>query len=206
MISNRNRPKEIGEGQDAAAEPATIFTMPKAFCGHIGVIQRNALQSWMRLRPRPEIILFGDDEGVAKVANQWDLRHEPQVNRNEFGTPLMDDMFRRAHDAASYSTLVYINADILLLDDFTAAVRRIADAGLEQFLLIGRRIDTNVAAIDFERDDWPERVESFVAESGSLASRVCKDYFVFRRCSRRFLRSRSAAPCTTTGWSTTRVM
>ncbi len=45
---------------------------PKAFQGHIGVIQRNAIASWARLQlprqPRPEIILFGNDTGTAKVA------------------------------------------------------------------------------------------------------------------------------------------
>jgi hypothetical protein len=29
----------------------TLFTVPKAFEGHIGVIQRNAFGSWARLRP-----------------------------------------------------------------------------------------------------------------------------------------------------------
>jgi hypothetical protein len=181
MISKPQRLRRTGELQGMAADPVTIFTMPKAFRGHIGVIQRNALQSWLQLRPQPEIILFGNDEGVAAAAAEWRLRHEPDVRRSDFGTPLMDDMFRRAHGAASHDTLVYINADILLLDDFTAAVARVAAAGLEQFLLIGRRIDVNVGAIDFKHDDWRERIGALANTTGALAPRVCKDYFVFRK-------------------------
>ena len=30
----------------------TIFTIPKPFVGHIGVIQRNAIISWLNLSPK----------------------------------------------------------------------------------------------------------------------------------------------------------
>jgi hypothetical protein len=42
----------------------TFFTTPKPFCGHIGVIQRNAIESWKRIRPSVEVIPFGDEEGA----------------------------------------------------------------------------------------------------------------------------------------------
>src|SRR5579863_2067444 len=71
----------------------TMFTTPKPFRGHIGVIQRNALKSWTLLHPDLEVILFGDDEGAAVVAGEFGLRHEPHVERNEFGTNRLDSMF-----------------------------------------------------------------------------------------------------------------
>ena len=40
--------------------PLAILAMPKPFHGHIGMIQRNAIQSWTHLSPRPEIFLCGD--------------------------------------------------------------------------------------------------------------------------------------------------
>ncbi len=46
----------------------TIFTAPKSFYGHIGVIQTNAIRSWLLLCPECEIILFGGEEGIAEVA------------------------------------------------------------------------------------------------------------------------------------------
>jgi len=64
----------------------TIFTTAKPFRGHSGIIQRNALQSWKALQPDIEIILFGDDEGAAEAAEEFGLRHEEQVERNEWGT------------------------------------------------------------------------------------------------------------------------
>ncbi len=62
----------------------TLFSTPKPFRGHINIIQRNALESWRRLDPDAEIILFGDDEGAAEVCRELGLRHEPKVLRSEF--------------------------------------------------------------------------------------------------------------------------
>ena len=42
----------------------TFFTTGKPFRGHSGIIQRNALRSWLLLDPDVEVILFGDDEGA----------------------------------------------------------------------------------------------------------------------------------------------
>lgn len=42
----------------------TIFSYPKPFKGHIDVIQRNAINSWTLLNPKPEIILACDEEGT----------------------------------------------------------------------------------------------------------------------------------------------
>ena len=41
----------------------TIFTIPKAFEGHNGIIQRNAIKSWLKLDPRPHIIPFRQRKG-----------------------------------------------------------------------------------------------------------------------------------------------
>ena len=75
--------------------------------------------SWTRLSPRPEILLFGDEEGTAEIARELGLRHFPEVARNEFGTPLLDDLFRQAEQHASTPLLGYVNGDIILTDDFT---------------------------------------------------------------------------------------
>jgi hypothetical protein len=80
----------------------TIFAMPKAFDGHIGIIQRNAITSWTRLSPRPEIILFGDEIGTADFARELGLRHIAGIKRNAQGTPFLDDLFAQAQGAASF--------------------------------------------------------------------------------------------------------
>jgi hypothetical protein len=74
----------------------TFFCIPKAFQGHFGVIQRNALASWRALGPSCEVLVFGDEEGADAAAEAAGARHLPAIGRNEFGTPLLDDVFRQA--------------------------------------------------------------------------------------------------------------
>ena len=74
----------------------TLLTTAKAFEGHRGVIQRNALKSWKQLHPEIEIILVGDDAGGAEIANELGFPHEPFVERNKLGAKRLDYIFRRA--------------------------------------------------------------------------------------------------------------
>src|SRR5262249_47802992 len=96
----------------------TIFSTPKPFRGHIGVIQRNALQSWRLLHPDVEVILFGDDEGAAEVCQEFGFRHEPEVERSALGTKRLDSIFWRAQEMACHETVCYSNCDIILTQDF----------------------------------------------------------------------------------------
>ena len=121
----------------------TLFTTAKPFRGHSGIIQRNALQSWKALHRNVEIILFGDDEGAAEAAEEFGLRHEEQVERNEWGTKRLDYMFTRAQAIARNEILCYINCDIMLMQDFWRAVERVR-AMHREFLMVGRRWDVDI--------------------------------------------------------------
>src|SRR5271169_1997102 len=76
----------------------TVFSTPKPFHGHSGIIQRNALQSWTLLHPDVEVILFGDEDGAAETCRDLGIRHEPQVRRNENGTKFLSYIFDRANE------------------------------------------------------------------------------------------------------------
>jgi hypothetical protein len=65
----------------------TILAMPKPFHRDIGTIQRNAITSWTKPQPRPEIILIGNEEGVAECARELGLVHIPEIARNRHGQP-----------------------------------------------------------------------------------------------------------------------
>jgi len=121
----------------------TLFSIPKAFKGHIAVIQRNAIRSWGLLRPSPEILLFGSDAGTAEVAQEFGVRHLPDVATNEYGTPLLNDMFRRAEAATASPWLCYVNADILVLNDFLGGVENAARC-FPKCLVVSKRINLDI--------------------------------------------------------------
>jgi hypothetical protein len=164
--------------QDSAL---TLFALPKAFRGHIGVIQRNAIRSWIDLKPQPEILLFGDDQGTAEIAQEFGLRHIPNIRRNEFGTPLMGDLFRQAQSAAAHATLCYVNSDIVLLADFPQAVERVTRFR-DKFLMVGRRLDFDlVEPLPFSANGWEASLRSRALSQGTMNIARSIDYFVFPR-------------------------
>lgn len=158
----------------------TFFTVPKAFSGHINVIQRNAIKSWKQCEPECEVILLGDDAGTADVATELGLRHIPSVDRNKVGTPLINSIFSAAQSAASNSILCYVNADIILMGDFLHAVSNVVRSRTS-FLLVGRRWDFDIQqSIDFE-DGWESHLRDLIAEKGKVHAHTGIDYFVFPR-------------------------
>ena len=58
----------------------TVFSVPKPFEGHIGIIQCNAIKSWKKLDPKCEIILYGNEKGVKEIAEKFDLIHIPDIS------------------------------------------------------------------------------------------------------------------------------
>jgi len=159
----------------------TIFAIPKPFIGHIGIIQRNAIQSWLNLHPKCEIILLGDDHGVVEVAAEFGIRHIPGVQRNDYGTPFINAAFDVAQRLSSHRLMCYINTDIILLNDFLPSVRRVHERK-RRFLLSGQRWDVNLnESWDFTKPDWEAQLQGYIAKIATLHPPTGLDYFVFPR-------------------------
>jgi hypothetical protein len=157
----------------------TIFTAPKPFTNpHIATIQRNALCSWKNLGPEVEVILVGEEAGLAEAAADLGLAHLPQVRRNAQGTPLVSSIFSLARSHSSTPVYAYVNADILLMPDFIQAARQVASQ-VERFLIVGQRWDLDVTReLDFS-PGWPERLAAEVQSRGRLHPPSGSDYFIF---------------------------
>jgi radical SAM superfamily enzyme YgiQ (UPF0313 family)/predicted O-methyltransferase YrrM/GT2 family glycosyltransferase len=171
-----------GKPELVRKEPSlTIFAIPKAFRGHTAIIQKNALESWTRLKPRPEIILFGRDPGTAEIARELNLRHVPEVALSDHGTPLVNDLFQQAEALAPTGTLAYVNADIILGQDFLDAAAAV-QKDFSRFLMVGRRWDLDLAeSLNFDDPDWHAALRRRVEREASLHVVSALDYFVFSK-------------------------
>jgi len=159
----------------------TLFTTAKAFEGHSGIIQRNALHSWKLLHPDVEVILFGDDAGAAEVCAELELRFEPHVERHESGMKYANHIFDRAQQIARHDMLCYSNCDIVLGPDFCEAVKKLRKLK-QEYLMVGRRWDTDVnEAIDFSSPAWPSVIREKALHDNRPSDDWYLDYFVFRR-------------------------
>jgi hypothetical protein len=160
--------------------PITIIAMPKPFKGHIEIIQRNAITSWTKVSPRPEIILFGHEKGAAECASELNLVHIAEVARNRFGTPLLADIFKQAESRAQNDVLAYVNADIILPKEFMAGMEGVRQK-FPQFLAVGRRTNLEVREpIEFT-EGWEARLRERVGREGVLESHTGIDFFAFPR-------------------------
>ena len=160
--------------------PLTIFATPKKFDGHIGVIQRNAIQSWTRMAPRPNIILFGTEAGTAETARELGLVHVSNIKCNQWGTPLVSDLFEQAESHSTSPVLSYVNSDIVLFDDFAQALTRVS-ALTQNFLMVGRRSDLEIRdEISFE-NDWVQALRTRAHRESELQIARSIDYFAFSR-------------------------
>ena len=157
----------------------TVFTIPKAFKGHIKTIQFNAIGSWLRLEPPCQVLLFGNEEGTAEAASQLGVRHIPEIDCSAYGTPLISHAFRLAQKLSSNDLFCYVNADVVLVSDFVSALARVEG---KSFLVVGRRWDVDLGhSIDFNDPSWEPKLLEYVQSNGVLHRPQGLDYFVFPR-------------------------
>lgn len=160
----------------------TIFASPKSFKGQIAVIQRNAIISWMLLRPPPEIILFGNEEGTADICQELGLRHIPEVARNKFGTPLVNDLFEKTQQLATYDLVCYINADIIVtqnLIDATNIVRQRWKRFVISCTTWSLSMENKI--INFTSSNWQEQLRDMAQKNGIAPQSIGMDLFLFPR-------------------------
>jgi hypothetical protein len=157
----------------------TLFTVPKPFSGLAVTHQTNAVKSWSRLGDRVEIILCGDEDGVADAAHAIGARHLPDITRNEYGTPLISSAFEAARVVSTTRLLCYINTDIILMSDFLETLEQLTPP---RFVLCGRRWNVELPELlDFDAPDWERDLRALAQEHGVLHAPEAMDYFVFPR-------------------------
>ena len=159
----------------------TVFTVPKPFRGRVGEIQRNAIESWCALRHDVQVVLVGDEDGVARAAREAGVEHVGGLLHNDRGTPRLDSAFARAATVARLPLWCFVNSDILLLDDALPAFERVASA-FDTFLVIGECRDLDVAAGTATGDVTVRAgLRESALERGRLRGYAALDYFVFPR-------------------------
>ena len=170
----------------------TLFSAPKPFTNpHIAMIQLNAIKSWTLL-PDMEVILLGEEGGLAEAARELGVKHIPNVARNESGTPLISSMFQLASDNSHSDLLCIINADMILMPDFVEATLESSSllldirqhpqgnraVGLRKFVLLSQRWDYDITSpIDFSVG-WESKLRESVRKQNQLHRPAGSDFFL----------------------------
>jgi hypothetical protein len=153
----------------------TFVTWPKPFVGVTAATQRTAIRTWALAAPDTQVILFGDEEGTAEAAAELGAEHSPELERNEFGTALLNDLIARTRVRARHELLCLANADVAFGDGLREAVAR-ARWAAPRFLLIGRCREIAELGREADRAEIAE-----LARFAPLREPGALDYFVFPR-------------------------
>lgn len=141
------------------------------------MIQRNAIKSWTLL-PDVEVILLGEEMGLAEAARELGVKHIPNVARNDSGTPLISSMFQTGRENSNSDLLGIINADMILMPGFVEAAKQVVTLK-DKFVLLSQRWDLDITEpLDFS-GDWAHRLSSIVARQGNLHRPAGSDFFLF---------------------------
>ena len=156
----------------------TLFSAPKPFTDpHITLIQRNAIKSWTLL-PDVEVILLGEEIGLAEAAKEFGVRHVPNVARNEAGVPLISSMFQLARENSNSDLFCIINADVILMPEFVEAAKQVVKLK-DKFVLLSQRWDFDITeSINFA-EGWQRRLVESVRKQNQLHRPAGSDFFLF---------------------------
>lgn len=156
----------------------TIYTVVKGFEGEFDCIQRNAISSWLQLSPTPEVLLFGDDEpGAVEAAADLGVPIYP-IERSKQGIPLIKSYFSQGESLAQHNIRCYVNADIIIFQDFIEALITTADR-FDKFLLSARRWDWDLN-VQQELCAFEHKLIEICRTEGSLRHKGAIDVFCHR--------------------------
>ena len=159
----------------------TIFSTPKPFTGHISIIQKNAIRSWDSISPKCDLFLFGKEVGTREMAENLGATYIENEEVNNWGTPLVNDMFTKAQLFSDNNLFCFINSDIILDNTIWQAIKKVK-LKYKKFLIVGRCINYKIIKkINFtefnELEDKLKNAKSF----GKYRSNYGIDYFIFTR-------------------------
>lgn len=152
-----------------------IFTAPKPYIGPDRALQLRALESWLALTPKPEITLFGDHPTIQATAHKYHVRHDEQIETSFLGVPLLNSiLYTIVNRTMSHNNphrksetfnddlrtiTVFLNADVVIFDDFILAMRKLRASYSEQtpWLAIAARWDISSSLAKFLPINGPNK-------------------------------------------------
>eukprot|EP00049_Salpingoeca_infusionum_P015209 m.292234 g.292234 ORF g.292234 m.292234 type:complete len:734 (-) comp15837_c0_seq5:572-2773(-) len=158
----------------------SIFITPQGFVGLPSRLQRRAIESWIRLEPRPRIVLLGQGAGYEEVAKEYGLEINPHLDMNFIMMPLAGSVIDTAMQADTDISVV-LNSDIILTQSFATSLAKL-QSQFSDWFLAGARYDIQELPPQFEPadSDFDEAAfVKYVRTTGTLHTAGGQDYFAW---------------------------
>lgn len=159
----------------------TFFTTTKAFIDKNLVNQINAIKSWIiGNKYGCEAIIFQKEKGIEKINGVPNIRIIEKIRSNENNVPFINAMFYEANLLAKNDILCFLNADIIINDDFIESLLKIHKSLKKKYLVVGQRYDTFFDYfIDFQNPQWYNDLIKKNHDTLKIHPPFGSDYFAF---------------------------
>jgi hypothetical protein len=141
----------------------TVFAAMRPFVGEFAALQRNAVLSWLAVRPACHVVLIEDEAGTtAHAVADLPVIVRTGVRRSGLGAPLFDSFVDLGARVAPGDTLLCTTADVLFppgLGDVLDAVKR--EMRGRDYLVVAGRHDVS-APPDVSQPSWFESLRAGV--------------------------------------------
>lgn len=138
------------------------------------------LRNWRALGEDVEVVVIGDDPGIAGNCQEFGVRHLADVRCNERGTPLISSIFELGRGVNESPFLAYANADILFHPQLLT-VLRVLSKDKKRYLGVGQRWDLDVNEPMNFSIGWERRLCERAFQDGKLHEQSGSDYFLYPR-------------------------
>jgi len=158
----------------------TFVAVPKSFENEFENIQFNAINSWLNLSVEKEIFLLCDSKFNEYIKSEK-IKYIKELKYTKFGKPSLKSVFDISKKYIQTDFVVYINSDIILLDDFSETIKNIIKKINKNFLLIGKRVNIDFNdKIDFYNIHWWDDINN-LKKNGITDTELSLDYFIFHK-------------------------
>ncbi len=158
----------------------TLFSSPKAFTGHFGVIQTNAFRSWAQLSDTDVIIFNSDDTAQAVIKECGFKTFDVDANKN--GVPILSQMFQTAVSKAKGDYILFTNADIIHFQTIVDCAKHLSQMYTD-YVAYGHRVDLDITEEINFKDGWDKDIQSAANQRGVLHGPTGIDYFLMPKAS-----------------------
>ena len=135
----------------------TLITTCRPFDNpEFSAIQRNAITSWTFLKPRPEIIVMGNEKGVVDFCDELNIINY-DVEYSDHGTPMLDSIMNTGEEKASNDYILLVSSDVVLFQNTIKAFKILKDTMIDFCGVARKKQQQEIKALDFNTN-WRNQV------------------------------------------------
>ena len=117
-----------------------LMATTKPYDSYFKNIQLNAINSWLRLSMDKLIIINSDDPFNKESFSSDIVKIIPLKRQSPTGVPYVKDIFESGYEYYEEGDILcYINADIILQDDFCLTLKSLPLSSFKDYLICGRK-------------------------------------------------------------------